>query len=488
MRRNLADFNLNNPFYAGLQVTAWLVDPNSFEATDYKATLYADLSGPRTLPNPITLDSNGKWPIPPYSDQSVILEIQGNSYPAHQTGVIPRLGYARGSWATDTEYWPGDTVTHGDAGDVYQCQVVHVSDVFATDLTEVRWILMVDAAGIEQNVVDQLISEGVGLPEAPEDGVPYSRKDAAWTQAPTKAEVVALQNAVGQLSGGVVYVGNYDATAHTTDYTPASGIPDGVLVAASTVPGNYVIVTVAGTGASPAPVIALSVGDYLISDGTVWNHVPLGGGTTAASAVSFTPTGTVSSTNVQDAIAEVSGDVTTEANARTTAISTEATARATADTTEQTARIAADNALSTAITNAITTAETYTDDQIDAFDAPNTANVTYGRNQNTWVEVVRRRFRKVTGTSDTPTLANDKDGIIVFASNSAITLTANDLGEGVSYSIQQWGNGQITVAAGVGVTRISNKASPSYQSARRGSIMQIMCDGAGNVFVTGDTA
>ena len=102
--------------------------------------------------------------------------------------------------------------------------------------------------------------------------------------------------------------------------------------------------------------------------------------------------------------------------------------------------------------------------------------------------MVPRRIRRQSGTSDTPTLATDTDGMIVFTSGSAITVTANDLGQDICYSLVQAGAGQITVAAGSGVTRISDKASPSFVSAKQGAVLTVICLGDGNVLVVGNTA
>jgi len=95
--------------------------------------------------------------------------------------------------------------------------------------------------------------------------------------------------------------------------------------------------------------------------------------------------------------------------------------------------------------------------------------------------------RTVTGTSDTPTIY-DNGGLISFTSGSAITVTANDLGANIAYSLEQQGAGQITVAAGSGITLISDKSSASFVSARQGAVLTCISDGAGNVFVIGNTA
>ena len=95
--------------------------------------------------------------------------------------------------------------------------------------------------------------------------------------------------------------------------------------------------------------------------------------------------------------------------------------------------------------------------------------------------------RIVTGIADTPTVA-DNNGLVVCTSSSATTITANDLSGYRSYSILQAGVGQVTVAAGAGITLTSDKATASYATARRGSVLTIICDGAARVYVIGATA
>ena len=95
-------------------------------------------------------------------------------------------------------------------------------------------------------------------------------------------------------------------------------------------------------------------------------------------------------------------------------------------------------------------------------------------------------FRAVTGTTDTPTAA-DRNGFIAYSTATGITVTVNDLGAGASYTVQQQGAGQITVVAGAGVTLVSDKAIPSFVSARAGAAMTVVGTGSGRVFVIGNT-
>ena len=458
IRTPLSDFSFNNPMYSGAQVTAWVVDIDDFSASDTKATLYADFSGDRQITNPITLDGDGKWPRIPYILQSVILEVEQSGLPNHSSGIIPRAGYVRGAWVTATEYWTGDLVTEGEAGTVYQCQVPHTSGTFATDLGEVYWIEL----------------PLTGISEAPEDGTLYGRQDLGWVAAASDVRMTAAESAIAALTGGIGFIGSYDATTHVADYTTESGFTDGALVAASSATNKYVIVGTAGTGAAPAPVVSMGVGDWLVSNGTAWYLVPLSSATLAAAQVTLSAISGIAATTVQDAIAELKGEIDAEVTARGVAVTAEAATRLAADNAEAATRAAADLVLTNAVAAKLSDASSN--------------GLFYGRKDAGWARVVGRNSRVVSGTSDTPTAANDTDGFILCTSGSATTITANDLGQGISYSVMQGGAGQVTIAAGAGVTRISDKAAPSFVSARQGAVLTVVCLGGNQVVVIGNTA
>lgn len=91
-RTALQDFATANEIYANAIVTAYTVESGAKTST--KATLYSALSGSSLIANPITLDSNGKFPQPVYIQDPVILTVTGlENTPDHDTGVIrvPRV-------------------------------------------------------------------------------------------------------------------------------------------------------------------------------------------------------------------------------------------------------------------------------------------------------------------------------------------------------------------------------------------------------------
>jgi len=118
---------------------------------------------------------------------------------------------------------------------------------------------------------------------------------------------------IGVTVGEIVFAGTYDASVNQVESTTAAGTAigltagSGLPAASSTNSSYYVVVSASGTGSSPAPSGTLIPPDLLLSDGTAWREIDVSSTYGAQSAVStsFTPSGTISSTNVQAAIEEV---------------------------------------------------------------------------------------------------------------------------------------------------------------------------------------
>lgn len=87
VRALLPDFSEANPLYASAQIDVYTVDPSTHLATVTHATLYDAIAGGGTLSNPLTLDNDGKWMIPPYADVPVIMHVSGATVADHSTGI-----------------------------------------------------------------------------------------------------------------------------------------------------------------------------------------------------------------------------------------------------------------------------------------------------------------------------------------------------------------------------------------------------------------
>lgn len=123
---------------------------------------------------------------------------------------------------------------------------------------------------------------------------------------------------IGISVGEIVFAGTFDASAgggtglvaSVTDEGTAIGLVVGQALPAAAAANNryYLVVSEAGTITSGnAPNVSLSPPDIVLSNGNEWTEVDVSQTLTSVSAnqVSFTPTGSIASTNVQAAIAEV---------------------------------------------------------------------------------------------------------------------------------------------------------------------------------------
>lgn len=118
---------------------------------------------------------------------------------------------------------------------------------------------------------------------------------------------------VGISAGEIILAGTYDASTNLLDSVTAegsaTGFTNGQSLPAAAAANNryYVVVSQSGNGTSPAPTVALEPPDILLSNGTSYVLIETSETITAqiASNVGFTPYGSIASTNVQGAIAEL---------------------------------------------------------------------------------------------------------------------------------------------------------------------------------------
>lgn len=120
------------------------------------------------------------------------------------------------------------------------------------------------------------------------------------------------------------------------------------------------------------------------------------------------------------------------------------------------------------------------------FDTSGTGNV-YKLNGTSWSLLFNIlgpagsvSFRVASGTTDTPT-TTDNGSTIEYTNASAITVSVNYLGAGATYNIIQTGNGQVTMAAGAGVTLVSSNSSPSFQPSAKYGMLNVYCTSTSGV-------
>lgn len=117
-------------------------------------------------------------------------------------------------------------------------------------------------------------------------------------------------------AGELIYAGTYDASTNTVESTTSAGTAVGLVIGSPLSAASvdnlryFVIVSQSGTGASPAPSVALAPPDMLVSGGTSWELIDVSSGIGAqlASNITFTPSGNLSSTNVQTALQELDSE------------------------------------------------------------------------------------------------------------------------------------------------------------------------------------
>lgn len=115
---------------------------------------------------------------------------------------------------------------------------------------------------------------------------PTDRTAYVWVGqvSPAQGYYLPLNNEFGaqaNLRFGGTYNANTNTIASLNTYGASAGLTVGSSLVAPTAAssGLYLLVTTAGTGTTPAPVVAMDVGDWILSpgSGTTWTHVNLVG-------------------------------------------------------------------------------------------------------------------------------------------------------------------------------------------------------------------
>jgi hypothetical protein len=119
---------------------------------------------------------------------------------------------------------------------------------------------------------------------------------------------------IGISAGVIEFAGTYNAATNLVASVTSEGSAIGLTVgsalpaASATNKGYYVVVSIGGTGTSPAPAVTLAPPDILLSNGGSWVEVDVSStySSQTAANVAFVPAGAIASTTVQAAIEEVS--------------------------------------------------------------------------------------------------------------------------------------------------------------------------------------
>lgn len=216
-RTSITWFSLANKAYTNSQVTFYRIDPLTYERLPTLAPLYDDVAANTTQPNPLTLDGEGKFPVPIYVDEPVVALISGSEVGAHETGILfPAQRSFRGAWTTTTAYYADDIVSDGDGTkDLYIATVTHVSGVWATD-KPLRWTLFAP-------VGEGLIAADEALASA------LAAATSATNSANSAAASLSSQNAAATSAG----TATTQATASSGSATAAAGSASSAATSAS---------------------------------------------------------------------------------------------------------------------------------------------------------------------------------------------------------------------------------------------------------------
>lgn len=124
-------------------------------------------------------------------------------------------------------------------------------------------------------------------------------------------DITTLGGQIQAISGALRFVGNFDADESEVTTAVAGTVVSGqnLPAPATANEGWYVIVVEAGTPSAPAPTVPMQAGDWIVSTGSQWVHIPLYHTATTAANVGITQIDAQSWTNVQQALEGLHGSL-----------------------------------------------------------------------------------------------------------------------------------------------------------------------------------
>lgn len=212
-RALLSDFALKNPYYAGASVAVFEVNQN-LQQTAIVATLFAGPVGATLRPNPIALDSEGKFPGPVYVEKPVVMVVTtagGATETLGVSGIIPRW---RGIWSAFTLYYPGERVRDPAGPATFIVINGHISNTFSGEVAQGFLQEEIDADAMTDALAGDVL--GAVIPVTPANAYlrvnPGENGIQARTAEQVRADIQAV-NRNGDTMSGALLLPGFDPVA-----------------------------------------------------------------------------------------------------------------------------------------------------------------------------------------------------------------------------------------------------------------------------------
>lgn len=278
-----------------------------------------------TQPNHLRWDAPPSAPVASvFGRTGAVVATTGDYTAAQVTNAVSTLGsYSDPSWITSLDWDKIDNVPSGlgePVGAAGQVQfnaggtppVFGANSNLAWDITNHRLTIGATASAYPLTVNGDMNIIGTGptavyrVNGAPLafDATQIALNPGVSTWTTTQNAIAGMNTLIQTLARGMAYVGTFNAATNVATFVPSVGIAPGPLPAANAAglhPGDFIIVTVAGTG--PGGLGQLNVGDQLLTDGTNWDVIAVGHSLASVTAATVPLSPVVGGWNtVQDAM------------------------------------------------------------------------------------------------------------------------------------------------------------------------------------------
>jgi hypothetical protein len=238
-RALLTDFALKNPYYAAASVSVYEVNQN-LQATTTLAPLFAGPVGATLRPNPIALDSEGKFPGPVYVEKPVVMTVTSAGGITQSLGVSGNIPRWRGVWTAFSLYYPGERVRDPAGPTTWIAVQGHVSNTFSGEVAQGFWQEEIDADAFTDALASDVL--GTVIPTAPASAYLRVNAGANGIEARTAEQArgdLGVVNRAGDTMTGALILPGVDPTLE--NQATRKGYVDAIvaaIIAAANPPGK----------------------------------------------------------------------------------------------------------------------------------------------------------------------------------------------------------------------------------------------------------